>query len=116
MNLFEIGQIPYKEKKLLVSEACAMYRKLKNTEKIFRNKSLNASDVVKAKNLINIKSTSIFDIILGLLSKEHFEVIQNDFINSEIIPSNWYEEKYSKTTFYKIKHDALNHFLFLIFA
>ena len=112
MNLYDIGKIPLKEKKLLVSEACLMFQKLKKTSQL--NKNMLISDKLKQKNILNIKSLSIFETILSLLSEDEVRIIQNDFIKKK--KSDWYQDHWSKTTYYKIKNRSIDRFIFLLFA
>lgn len=109
MNYNNLERIPYREKKFLVKEACMMYKKLKLTDMI------NSSSLSDAElGLQGKKHLSIFTSILGMLTKDEKEIIIRDFIN----PDNpqWYVDTYSKSTYYKLKHQAINNFLFLLYA
>ena len=41
------------------------------------------NDKIKEKNILNIKSLSIFETILSLLSEDEVKIIQNDFIKKK---------------------------------
>ncbi|WKX02684.1 MG284/MPN403 family protein [Candidatus Mycoplasma mahonii] len=116
MNLEIIKNIPFAEKKFLVSEACLMFRKLQESSKVILDKSLTMklSDSVKLNSLENIKSISIFETIFSLLEPEQSQLIKNDFINKN--DKFWYLEYFSTTAYYKLKHKSINMFLFLLYA
>lgn len=115
MNLFEISKIPFKEKKLLVAEACLMYRKLKQVSKQLEETEVELSDVVRMGNLQNIKSLSMFETIMGLLEPDHAFIIESEFLNNEKTRET-IGHKWSKSTYYKAKHGAIDNFIFLLFA
>ena len=116
MNLEIIRKIPFREKKALVSEACLMFSKLLNTVKFVEREEqkliLNDSVIMSKKR--NIKSISIFETIFSLLDQKLSTIIKNDFIDK--ISPFWYEEHMSKSNYYKLKHQAIDQFLFLLYA
>lgn len=114
MNLYQISKIPFKEKKQLVSEACLMYKKLRNITSMQITQASSISDSLRSTNLQNIKALSMFEMILELLNNDENIIIENEFIKHR--DPTWYEEKWSKTTYYKIKHQAIDQFIFLLFA
>ena len=122
MNIKEIEQISYVEKKLLISEMCLMYKKLKRTSKVITNKAdkrgipsdQKLNDSVYVNIMENKKVVSIFETILSLMSTEESMVIEKDFINPG--SSTWHKTIWSKTTYYKIKHRAVDVFLSLMYV
>ena len=88
MNANEVKEIPYAEKKLLVSEMCLMYKKLSKTDMILQKKiseregdmENKLQDSVYTNMLEARKNVSIFEAILSLMSPAESLVIQKDFI------------------------------------
>ena len=114
MNLCQIEKIPFKDKKMLVHEACLMYKKLKQLVRMSGNFKNSAPIDLREQNLKNFESFSMFETILGLLSPEQNIVIENEFLKNR--EATWYEEKWSKSTYYKIKHQTVDQFIYLLFS
>ena len=93
-----------------------MYRRVKLLNRKTNDLFLDVSDVAKLNTSATFKSVSTFEIVLGLLNRDHYEIITNEFMNSEITPNDWYEKKYSRSSFYRLKHEAVDNFLALLFA
>lgn len=114
MNLRMISKIDTKDKKHLLNEICIMYRRLKKSHLMIDTDRLTLADSVQPSNkLFNKKSISIFNTILELLPEDQKEIINNDFIYKK--NPFWYEDQYSKATYYRIKNDAMNNFLYLFY-
>lgn len=113
MNLEYIKTIPSKEKKLLIYESCLIYKRLKQTTIDMTNKN-KLSDVITNKNINGIKSLSLFETLLGLLSQEHQTIITNDFIEEK--NEDWYKEFWSRSKYYTLRGKAIDHFVFLLYA
>ncbi len=60
-----------------------------------------------------LKSKSIFESIFELLDKNQQLIIDKEFMNKK---EDWSEDYWSKSTFYKRKNDAINTFLFYLYA
>lgn len=116
MNFMEINQVPYKDKRRLVTDICFMYKKIKQTKAYFSLNGWEVNDIIKNKNLFDGKHISFFEVILEMLPLNNQEIIKKDFLEPDKYVRNWYEEKYSKSTYYKFKHEAVNKFLLLFFA
>lgn len=118
IDIESINSISYRDKKILVSRACLMYRKIKSSKNLIEVKLKHANilnDIEKSSTMLNLKTMSIFDTILNLLERDLHLIISEDFI--DINPdSKWYLKHWSKTTYYKLKHEAVNQFLFMLFA
>lgn len=114
MNLYQINKIPFKEKKTLVQEACLMYKKIKTSAAMIRERGETLSEATRKKSLDNFKGLSIFETVMGLLNPEEYLIIKNEFLSST--DSLWYLNKWSKTTYYKIKHKAVDQFIYLLYA
>lgn len=113
MNLEFIKQIPSKEKKLLIHESCLIYKRLKKTSSDMKLKE-GLSDIIRNGTIAGIKSLSMFETLIGLLSAEHQLVINKDFIEES--PVDWYSEYWSKTKYYNIRAQAMDNFVFLLYA
>ena len=116
VNIANISAIPYAEKKILVFESCLMYRKLFKTNKLLdeKKKSLKLNDSAQIESWKTLKSISIFETIISLLEPELGLIIENDFI--KLRNQNWYNDYWSKSTYYKLKHQAIDQFIFLFYA
>ena len=57
---------------------------------------------------------STFEMLFGLLSKEEQLVISNDFIIQS--DQEWWKSTWSKTTYYKLKHNAVDKFVGLLYS
>lgn len=114
MNLLDIQKIPLREKKFLIGEVCLMYNKLKAVAKLSSEKSNELNDRVKRINMINEKTISMFDTIIALLSEDQAEIIINEFVLGQ--KSSWENARWSKTTYYNIKNEAIDQFIYLLFS
>ncbi len=83
MNLETIRKISFKEKKILVAEACLMFTKLSGVKNIIESKmeTMKLSDSIIMKKKQSMKQISIFETILSLLDSKQSMIIQNDFID-----------------------------------
>lgn len=109
MTLQNIQQIPNKEKKFMIHEICLMYRKLRTV-----NETTALRDSVEKINAINERTVSMFNTVLALLSSEHQQIIETEFINNKKM--KWQDYQWSKTLYYQIKNEAIDQFLYLFFA
>lgn len=108
MKTKEIENIPYKERKDFVLKSCLMYGKIIKQREYLKRFKGNI-------NLNNIDTISLFENILELLNRDECLIIQNDFIKGEEY-SNWYLDHWSKSTYYKYKHEAINKLIYLLFS
>ncbi len=118
MNIDNITNLTYREKKMFVSRACLMYKKIKNSKNLLEAKIKHAHvlhDSNTTNEMLNLKTMSLFDTILSLLNKDLLLIIKQDFINIDKDP-RWYLRHWSKTTYYKLKHEAINQFLFMFYV
>ena len=117
MNIKTITNMPLKEKKSFVFESCLMYKKLKliNSKTKLLEKHRRKNVFLKNYDKTNQKSISFFESMLNLLEPEQRLIINKEYLEEQTI-QNWYQEKWSKTTYYKIKHQAIDNFLFLIYG
>lgn len=116
MSLVDIREIPYKQKKRLVSDICFMYKRIKKTKNYFTLNGWEVNDVVKNKNIFDGRNISFFEVILKMLPANNQEIITKDFLEPDDHLRNWHQNFYSKTTYYKLKHEAIDKFLLLFFA
>lgn len=107
MIIDDINKIPTKDKKRVVNSWCEMYTRMKNI--VIKRANGNTKIAIEAK-------ISTFDAILNSLSEEHRLIIENDFIYVNNRDPHWREERWSKSTYYKFKNEAMNAFLILMYA
>lgn len=114
MKIEEIELIPLSKKKIIVREMCLLYKKLKLLEVNQKNGEKLMSENKINKNKIDlIKSKSVFESILELLDQNQKLIIDKEFMNKK---EDWSEDYWSRSTFYKRKNDAINTFLFYLYA
>lgn len=120
MKLVGLHDISYKEKKMLVSSICQMYKRLNAVKQFVADKQkLDSSESDLNDKVVDLrkeyfKSSSLFETIIGLLSSDHAMVIKNEFL--EELKNNWYEQYWSRTTYFNIKKAAIDSFLFLLYV
>ena len=86
MNIKEMEEISYAEKKLLLTEMCLMYKKIKKMNSIMmEKKDINHENKLNDSVYVNImenkKVVSVFETILSLMKPEESMIIEKDFIN-----------------------------------
>lgn len=59
------------------------------------------------------KHLQIVETILSLLPKAEYDCLSNDFLYIEKSNSNWWKKDYSQMDYQKLKHKAINRFLYL---
>ena len=96
----EIQKLDKDEKMSLVFNIFNMYKKIK----IFETSLKESPKNVLADKVGNLK---IFDIAISTLSEEHKRIIENDFMSIER-KRRWYEDFYCKSTYYKLRHQAID--------
>lgn len=85
---------------------------------IARAKMMRANDITNysPKTLLDYKEKEFFSKkllrVLECLTKEQRHLIKNEFLNKDK-KKFWYEDFYSKTTYYKRRSEAVNDFLLL---
>ena len=115
MKIEEIELIPLSKKKIIVKEMCFLYKKLKLLEINQKNgKKLMDENKIQEQKMNILKSKSIFESILELLDKNQQLIIKKEFLDN--IKEDWSDDYWSKSTFYKRKHEAINRFLFYLYA
>lgn len=107
---YEIEKIPYTEKKALLANTCLMYKKLKSTEESFKK-----FEFKEEWDLNKYDAVSIFEKITKLLNEDEYIILKNDFINVKQ-DRNWYLDYWSKSSYYKYKHETIDKFLYLFFS
>ena len=96
----EIQKLNKGEKMMLVFNIFNMYKKIKVFEQSLKESPKN----ILANKAGNCK---IFDIAISTLSEEHKRIIENDFMALEK-KRRWYEDFYCKSTYYKLRHQAVD--------
>ncbi|MGL5205809.1 MAG: MG284/MPN403 family protein [Metamycoplasmataceae bacterium] len=114
MKLEEIELIPLSKKKIIVREMCLLYKKLKLLEVNHKNGELLMDENRIKQNKMEINKTkSVFESILELLDQNQQLIIDKEFMNKK---NDWSEDYWSRSTFYKRKNDAINTFIFYLYA
>ncbi|MGL6125351.1 MAG: MG284/MPN403 family protein [Metamycoplasmataceae bacterium] len=114
MKIEEIELIPLSKKKIIVKEMCLLYKKLKLLEVNQKNgEKLMNENKIKENKIEILKSKSVFESILELLDQNQKLIIDKEFMNKK---EDWSEDYWSRSTFYKRKNDAINTFLFYLYA
>ena len=72
------------------------------------------NDSVYVNIMENKKVVSIFETIISLMDPAESMIIEKDFINPG--SSSWHDKLWSKTTYYKLKHRAVDIFLSLMYV
>ncbi|MDK2819238.1 MAG: hypothetical protein KFW07_00215 [Mycoplasmataceae bacterium] len=115
MKLKEIELIPLSRKKIIVKEMCCLYKKLKLLEINQKNgKKLMAENKIGDQKYDILRSHSVFEGILELLDNNQKLIITNEFLENK--RRDWGDDFWSKSTFYKRKNDAINTFIFYLYA
>ncbi|MCK5867333.1 MAG: hypothetical protein KAG14_02960 [Mycoplasmataceae bacterium] len=99
--------LKFKDKSNFVYHACQMYMKVKTSKSIFEEQGI--------KSRKNIKFTSMFEGVISLLNDGEKAVYKNDFLD-EKSNSNWYLSYWSKSTYYKKKHEFVEKFIRSFFS
>lgn len=110
LNSKAIEKMSFSEKKKFVYRMFLMYKKIqimKNTQKIHSNLHKEQLPEYIEEN----KST--FELVLEQLDPQYSWIIQKEFSSDS---ANWSEEYYSKSTYYKTIHKALDQFLYFIYG
>lgn len=107
----ETNKLSFVEKTKLVKDACQIYKRYKMMN-INTNPDRTSVNKLKEKlaEVKNIKFLSIFDQVLNLLIPTSYLIIYNDYI-AENKRGNWRDLYFSKTTYYKRKHEAVDEFI-----
>ena len=105
-----LQSIPYKERKQFVNLVCLMYRKIQKQESSFKRLHGNKNFSLEKYDVI-----SMFEMILTTLSQVESLIIKKDFLDEKEY-TNWYLDHWSKSTYYKHKHEAINKFIYLLFS
>ena len=101
------NNLNFKDKSNFVYQACQMYVKVRSSITIFEKQGI--------KTRKNIKFTSMFEGVISLLNEEEKVVYKNDFLD-EKENSNWYLSYWSKSTYYKKKHEFVEKFISSFFS
>ncbi|MCK5807334.1 MAG: hypothetical protein KAG91_02985 [Mycoplasmataceae bacterium] len=101
------NDLNFRDKSNFVYQACQMYIKVKKTTPIFKQKGIRVRK--------NIKFTSMFEGVISLLSVSEKAVYINDFLD-EKENSDWYLSYWSKSTYYKKKHEFVEKFISSFFS
>ena len=75
-----------------------------------RKRMMKASQTVSDEN--SRRYVELIDLVIGQLKADERELIVSEFINN--CEAGWWDKYYSKSTYYRIKNLALDHFLALI--
>ncbi len=118
MRKTDVEKLPFKEKCKIISVIIKEYKRaliytsmigdeIKN--KISDNNDIGSESYFRKEQLNLI---SVVECVLGLLKEEQKEIIENDFIS--VGETNWWQDKYSKTTYYAVKNQAIDNFTYFL--
>lgn len=101
-----INKYSFQQKQALIRHLASLYQKQCVVLSYKNHKILkeNSEEYQGAFHFINF-----IDGTLELLIKEHKEILVNDYFQQE--DKGWWQQYYSKTTYYRIKTNAMNDFL-----
>ena len=101
-----------KSKKLEIEGYLIKYKKYKLRLECFNSLTVINQNIVKEKETL-LSYVSYIDKVLNLIGMQSKEFIENEYL-SEKYDSNWWIDKYSKQTYIKLRHNALNEFLLYV--
>lgn len=116
MKVVDISQIPYKEKKDFLNNLFLMYRKFFISDRLMTKFSSNlTSQAVSLTHQAIRQELSLFSTMLEILHPDQRMILQREFLDKES-NSLWYEEYWSKSMYYKLKHEAVDRILLMMYV
>ena len=116
--MIDLKNIPFTRKKALIRESCLMYKLIKNRinqiEAVAESNDIVMKPIHIKVALQEHKRASTFEMLFGLLEKEEQTLISNDFLL--VSDYDWWRKTYSKSTYYKLKHQAIDKFVGLLYS
>ncbi|UUD36946.1 Uncharacterised protein [Mycoplasmopsis californica] len=107
-----IKKLDFTSKKNLVKDACKLYKRVKGvqlSDEVLKRYNTSAKNTLELNKTMKVKS--IFEQILNLLSPTSYMIIDNLFLKEHEEKEKWIDQYFSKTTFYKRQHEAIDEFL-----
>ena len=101
-----------KIKKLEIETYLVKYKKYKLKLECFDAITVMNQNTVKEKETL-LSYVSYIDKVLELIGVQSKEFIEMEYLTNEYNP-NWWQDKYSKQTYIKLRHTALNEFLLYV--
>lgn len=115
MELEHIKKIKFSSKKNLINNICNVYVDIKKQEKFFElNKFKTNNELLEIKKMNNMKDISFFEIALNHLNKWDKKIITKEFIEKK--KENWFLDYWSRSSFYKKYHDAVDNFIYILYS
>ncbi|WGI36395.1 MG284/MPN403 family protein [Mesomycoplasma lagogenitalium] len=110
----EIQKLKFKEKRNLVESIVSVYKKIKFSSELELNlqKHKNETQIKIPKELNS--GLSAFERIMSFLQPIDVFVIKKEFLEDS--PKNWFQEHWSKSTYYKYVTTAIDNFLFYFYG
>ncbi|EFF41243.1 MG284/MPN403 family protein [Mycoplasmopsis alligatoris] len=115
----------YKQQCKVVKQICELktlnskmekVRVFKELLKKNKNNKYDNSEPIKEIKKENKKTTDLIDFVLDNMNPFNSWIIKKSFMDkNENLMSHWYEEFFSKTTYYKKKKEAIREFMGLYF-
>ncbi|ADE19470.1 MG284/MPN403 family protein [Mycoplasma crocodyli] len=100
----------------LLNEKLASVRMFKEKLKGAINATYNNTEEISRIEQAKNQSTDLIDFVLKNMTPFNSWLIKNAFMTkNEQLMGHWYEEYFSKTTYYKKKKEAINEFMALYF-
>ena len=101
-----------KSKKIEIETYLIKYRKYKMKLECIESLSFSNQNVAKEKETL-LSYVTYIDKVLSLMGSETKEFITEEYLKDQY-NSYWWQEKYSKQTYVKLRHLALNEFLLYV--
>ncbi|MDI4567716.1 MAG: hypothetical protein E7Y34_01370 [Mycoplasma sp.] len=111
-----LKKLSFSEKKSIVKSSCSFFKKMQVSNQTLENKAkFYGLDREALNTIVENQPISYFEKMLKIMDVNHRLIIQNDFIEQSK-NSSWYENYWSKSTYYKLKHEAIEEFLSFIYV
>ena len=101
-----------KSKKLEIEGYLIKYKKYKLKLECFDSLTVLNQNIVKEKETL-LSYVSYIDKVLNLIGSQSKEFIEHEYLN-EKYDAYWWVSKYSKQTYTKLRHYAINEFLLYV--
>lgn len=109
-------KLTFKEKKQLLQNACFFYKKVKQIKTIINLKARGTKKETNPKiDEYDEMNKSIFEHILENLEPVYSLIITKVFLEKPK-EETWYMDYFSKSTFYKRQHEAIDEFINMFYG
>ena len=101
-----------KLKKLEIETYLIKYKKYKLKLECYDSLTVLNQNIVKEKETI-LSYVNYIEKVLSLIGVQSKEFIENEYLSNNYDPT-WWQDKYSKQSYIKLRHNALNEFLLYV--